>query len=286
MADYYLQFSCVLDVGTAENAVAAIAIASGAAVRIDPDDNEDGDGDGDESDECRDGGFMVEAGATSAAGSLWIHSGDYGDPDRVVAFVLRCAEAFNLSGLWGFCWATTCSRLRIDEFGGGVCLLDLATRQEVASINCTDWLTDKMKQEPEISEPPLRADEQRAGTTVPIPAAEGIPLCRLFRASSGHLTPATWTWLDAQFADGGSREPGERTPTDLPGGRTQEGWFLYALEDADDTIPADLAEVFAAARSLSADYVLLEPEGPVSSALPVLHPDFREELSDTTAPER
>ena len=39
------------------------------------------------------------------AGALWIHADEYGDPEHVTRFVLRCAEAFDLEGVWGFCWS-------------------------------------------------------------------------------------------------------------------------------------------------------------------------------------
>ena len=33
---------------------------------------------------------------------------------EAIGFVLRCAEAFDLQGLWGFRWALTCSKPRLD----------------------------------------------------------------------------------------------------------------------------------------------------------------------------
>ena len=33
---------------------------------------------------------------------------EYGEPEHVTRFVLRCAEAFDLEGAWGFCWSLTC----------------------------------------------------------------------------------------------------------------------------------------------------------------------------------
>ena len=53
---------------------------------------------------------------------------------------LLCANAFNLKGRWGFCWALTCSRSRLDAFGGGAQLLDLGARKSLAWIDCSDWL--------------------------------------------------------------------------------------------------------------------------------------------------
>ena len=42
-----------------------------------------------------------------------------GDPERLIQFVKRCAAEFGLTGRWGFQYANTCSRPRLDGFGGG-----------------------------------------------------------------------------------------------------------------------------------------------------------------------
>ena len=54
--------------------------------------------------------------------------------------MLRCAEAFDLRGRWGFSWALTCSRPRLDGFGGGAQLLDLGARKSLAWIDCEHWI--------------------------------------------------------------------------------------------------------------------------------------------------
>jgi hypothetical protein len=63
-----------------------------------------------------------------------------GDPQQAIDFVLRCAEAFALTGRWGFQWANTCSRPRIDAFGGGAHVLDLERRTTVAWTDTNGWL--------------------------------------------------------------------------------------------------------------------------------------------------
>ncbi len=88
-------------------------------------------------------GFAAEAGHAEGDGeaaSLWLHddAGD-GNPEHVIAFVLRCAEAFGLTGRWGFVWALTCSRPRLDGFGGGAHVLDLGRRETVAWMDCEHW---------------------------------------------------------------------------------------------------------------------------------------------------
>ena len=77
--------------------------------------------------------------------SLWLHddAGD-GNPEHVIAFVLRCAEAFGLTGRWGFAWGLSCSRPRLDGFGGGAHVLDLGRRETVAWVDCEHWLAERL----------------------------------------------------------------------------------------------------------------------------------------------
>ena len=71
----------------------------------------------------------------------WIFDDDYGEPADVIAFVEQLGPALRLTGLWGFEWSHSCSRPRLDAFGGGACLIDLATGKTVASISTNEWLT-------------------------------------------------------------------------------------------------------------------------------------------------
>ncbi len=127
MADYHTQFSCILDVGTAENVTRAAEIRQQLADTL-------------KEDEGIDLGFDMEPDPTNGPGALWISSDGYGEPEHVIAFVFRCAEAFDLRGRWGFRWALTCSRPRLDGFGGGAQLLDLGARQSLAWIDCEHWV--------------------------------------------------------------------------------------------------------------------------------------------------
>lgn len=126
MADYFTQFSCMFDVGSAENATAALVLLD--RLRDEPDDNEPPYG----------FDAVIDPSTPTA---LWISDGDgHGDPEHVIAFVLACAEAFDLTGRWGFVWALTCSRPRLDGFGGGAQLLDLGARKSLAWLDCDHWL--------------------------------------------------------------------------------------------------------------------------------------------------
>ena len=127
MDDYFTHFSCLLDVRTPRNAERALELynqlsAEGAS--------EDPPSDG----------FLLSIEPSHGGSQLWIRDDVTGDPERVIDFVLRCAGAFDLTGRWGFQWANTCSRPRLDAFGGGAHVLDLGTRKTVAWIDTAGWL--------------------------------------------------------------------------------------------------------------------------------------------------
>lgn len=127
MADYFTQFSCIFDVGSADNATRAQALHCQLADEI-------------EATTGCDLGFDMEVDPTRGPGALWISSDGHGEPEHVIEFVLACAEAFDFQGRWGFAWALTCSKPRIDGFGGGAHALDLGTRKTLAWTDCAHWL--------------------------------------------------------------------------------------------------------------------------------------------------
>lgn len=132
MADYFTHFACLLDVGTPGNAARALDIyndlcATGA------------------SEEPPSEGFELSIDPTHGGTKLWMRDNRTGDPQRVIDFALRCAEAFALTGRWGFQWANTCSRPRVNAFGGGAHVLDLGRRDTVAWIGTRGWLEDTIK---------------------------------------------------------------------------------------------------------------------------------------------
>ena len=127
MADYFTQFSCMFNVGTAENAARAEEIRRQQAEALD-------------AAEGAELGFDMDPDPACGPGALWISSDGFGEPEHVIAFVLACAEAFDLTGRWGFVWALTCSRPRLDGFGGGAQALDLGARKSLAWTDYSHWL--------------------------------------------------------------------------------------------------------------------------------------------------
>lgn len=143
MADYFTQFSCLFDVSAAVNIERALEIRAELAAAL-------------EAEEGIDIGFEAEPDPESGETQLWISSDCYGEPEHVIRFVLACAEAFDLQGRWGFTWSLTCSRPRLDGFGGGAQLIDLSSRRSIGWVDCADWLDAGLVDEPH--EPPAAAD--------------------------------------------------------------------------------------------------------------------------------
>lgn len=128
MADYFTRFSCVLAVGTPENAQRA------------PDLYGTFMDEASRKDEPRDG-FRLSIHPGGGGTHLWMRDDVSGDPLQVIFFVRQCAETFGLSGRWGLQWANSCSRSRINAFSGGAHVLDLSTLKTVARVDTSQWLT-------------------------------------------------------------------------------------------------------------------------------------------------
>ena len=129
MADYFTHFSCLLDVGTPETAARALDLYNQLS--------EDG-----ASEEPPTDGFLLSIQPAQGGSKLWMRDDVTGDPERLIQFVIRCAAEFHLTGRWGFQYANTCSRPRLDGFGGGAHVLDLATGETVAWIYTNGWLAE------------------------------------------------------------------------------------------------------------------------------------------------
>ena len=128
MADYFTHFSCLLDVGTAENALAAHRIYIQSRL-------EDAD-----RDEPLCSRFELTLQEGDDEHLLWLHDDASGDVEQVIGFVLRLAQEFDLKGLWGFDYANTCSRPRVDAYGGGAHVIDLGARKSIGWTSTQEWL--------------------------------------------------------------------------------------------------------------------------------------------------
>ncbi|MDZ7894727.1 MAG: hypothetical protein U5M50_07200 [Sphingobium sp.] len=136
MADYFTHFSCLLGVGTPENAARALDLYNQLS--------EEG-----ASEEPPSEGFLLSIQPEHGGSNLWMRDDVTGDPARLIEFVKRCASEFGLKGRWGFQYADTCSRPRINAFGGGGHVLDLATGDTVAWTYTNGWLAEHVAGEGE-----------------------------------------------------------------------------------------------------------------------------------------
>ena len=128
MADYFTHFSCLLDVGCPDKATRALALFQ--KLRVADQD----------ADDLEVAGFNLVRQDSPEGSTLWIHDDEHGDVDAVIRFVLRLAEDLDLSGLWGFQYSLTCSRPRIDAFGGGALIIDLGARKSIGWTGSQEWL--------------------------------------------------------------------------------------------------------------------------------------------------
>lgn len=128
MADYFTHFSCLIDIGSPDKAAHALALfQSLCAAHQDADDPEGT-------------GFTIVRRGAPGGSTLWIHDDGHGDVEAVIRFVLRLADNLDLNGLWGFEYALTSSRTRLDAFGGGAHIIDLAARKSVGWTSSQEWL--------------------------------------------------------------------------------------------------------------------------------------------------
>ena len=79
------------------------------------------------------------------------------------------------------------------------------------------------------------------------------PLRLFLDCSTAHLSPAAREFLD--FGDGIVSS-------------TPYGWFVYASEEPEEKVPADLRAVMSYARSLSAEYVNFDCDASEIADLP------------------
>jgi hypothetical protein len=139
MADYFTRFSCTIDVGTPDKAARALALFQ--QLRAEEQDEEQ------DSDDPGVAGFDLSRHDAPEGGALWIHDDGHGDVEAVIRFVLRLAELLDLTGLWGFDYALTCSRPRLDGFGGGAHVVDLGARKSIGWTDTQEWLAAALNEE-------------------------------------------------------------------------------------------------------------------------------------------
>lgn len=131
MTDFLSRFSCLLDVGTAANAARAFDIYTALIAENARDDPPAEP-------------FLLSLTPEHGVTRLWLRDPGSADPQLLITFVARCAEAFALKGRWEFQWAGTASNPVVDGFSGGAHVLDLATGQTIEWMSSGRWLTERL----------------------------------------------------------------------------------------------------------------------------------------------
>lgn len=130
MTDFLTRYSCLLDVGTSANAARAFDICAALTAangREDPPAEP----------------LHLSVTPQHGASQLWMRDPGTADPQLAITFVTRCAEAFGLTGRWGFQWANIASDPVVDGFSGGAHVLDLSTGQTLEWISTGRWLAER-----------------------------------------------------------------------------------------------------------------------------------------------
>ncbi len=72
-------------------------------------------------------------------GALWLYAEESGNPDQVAVVLEAFLKKFRLTGVITFSWAYTCSKLRVNEFGGGAAVV-IATGTKF--LDSQSWAED------------------------------------------------------------------------------------------------------------------------------------------------
>ena len=111
MANNYCQFSCALEAPTPKE----IKWLKKKLEELEEQQEDDYEG----------MNFQANIEIADAAGGkmLWIHADESGSPDDVANFVQAFLVANRPKDSFVFSWSFTCSKPRLDEFGGGACFV-------------------------------------------------------------------------------------------------------------------------------------------------------------------
>lgn len=118
--------------------------------------------------EERDGLPGIQVTHDTGAGSVWVCAEECGDVEYTASLVQALLRHFELDLVVGFEWADTCSRLRLDGFGGGT----VAVSRRSAVWFSTGALLEKA----------VKAETER----LKIQIRQGVAGCRSRRCRGGH----------------------------------------------------------------------------------------------------
>ena len=141
MADYYTSFSFVLDLPGAEAIKYAINLATIAA---------DLRWEAEEDRQIQETQFPKELElflderdfeVAEEKSGIWIHSND-GGTDAACQFVQHLLDRFGIIEPVSFEWANTCSKPRLDAYGGGAAVI---TATDINAISSCQWVFKRLE---------------------------------------------------------------------------------------------------------------------------------------------
>ena len=94
-------------------------------------------------------GAIVEIECNDDGCGVWFHTDDYGNPEHVEMVARELIERLEIDKPFICSWSYTCSKPRIDEFGGGS--FGIMRGRETLWIDATSQVMDTLKNNP----PPL-----------------------------------------------------------------------------------------------------------------------------------
>ncbi len=148
MADYFTNFSVVINLATEAQQAYALALAHKAHHA------QQGEGLPDDipeilKDAIEDWQFETEPDGSATTHGIWLHS-MYGGVDAVCAFIQHLLQKFEPQGRVTFEWSHDCSKPRTDAYGGGAAVI---TAQEIKTMNTADWLNEQIARLPALKSP-------------------------------------------------------------------------------------------------------------------------------------
>ena len=194
MADYFTKFSFVIPVTPEQGEWLMQAHELASAIIGNIEDGERGESAERPADlvsaalvlaEGRDGFPCLEVSHDAREGAVWVRSEDSGDVDYAADLTQAFLRRFELNLVVAFQWANTCSKPRLDAFGGGAAVV---SRRNIDWFSTTTLVTVALQ------------TETRRLTMKPEADLDGIDLAgTVFRVSNSLAADANTDGVGAQL---------------------------------------------------------------------------------------
>ena len=139
MADYFTNFSVVLNLANEAEQVYALDLAHKASLAQQGDELPD-DFPKALVDMIEDWQFETVADDPATGHGLWLHSTS-GGVDAVCEFIQHLLQKFDPKRYVTFEWSHDCSKPRVDAYGGGAAFI---TAKEIKSMSTAAWLNEQI----------------------------------------------------------------------------------------------------------------------------------------------